>query len=158
SGRNPRGFHGLQGVGARTARAPRGEALADDVRMLAAAAIVAEALVVEPLLGTQHPAELLPERLADDLDDEPAAVRALEEVRRRRAVSEVALRHAIGPGDRLLDQDRVRDGERRRHQRAVDFLAAAAALARHEREQRAEGGADRGAEVDPVDAGTARRI
>ena len=126
--------------------------------MAAALGVVGKTRIGEPLRRIQHLAEALPQRLAHRLHDQPLAVAAQEEIGRRRAITEVALRHAVGLVDRLLDQHRVAEGQRGGHQRAAHLLPAPGALACHQREQRTERRRDRGAEVDPVHCRASRRI
>ena len=132
----------------RALRAPARHALADQRAVVAARAIVAKARIAQPLGLAHQPRPALVQRLADHLADHPAVART-EQVVRRRGLAAVAGRHAVDAEHALFDQQRVAERQRGSEQGAAHDLPRAARLALLERDQRAEGAVQRGAEVDP---------
>ncbi len=103
---------------------------------------------LEPVVFAHQPGPALEQRIADHLDQDPAVAR-LEDVDRSGGLAAVSARRAIDVQHGLLDQQGVADRQRGAQQRALDHLAEAGLLFRHQGQRRAVGAMQGGAEIDP---------
>jgi hypothetical protein len=104
--------------------------------------------VVQPMLLADHPGPAAKHWRADDRRDDPA-VCGLEDVGRRRVEAPIEGRGAVHPGQSLLDQSGVGEGDRSAQQSALDLLASPGLAALDQRRHGAKRRQTGRAEIDP---------